>query len=115
MTQDDPAALDPQLSYIGDEWEVLRCCLSRTLLSHTGQSTQDGGAILRPDLAARMPDVSADGLTWTFSLKHGIHYAPPFQTTEVTSPDFVRAFNREAKIGKNAYGYYFDVIRGFDD
>ena len=114
MSQGDPRGLDPQIAYIGDEWEVLRCML-RTLLSHTGQSTQDGGSVLRPDLAARMPDVSADGLTWTFTLKRGIHYAPPFQTTEMTSADFVRAFNREAKIGKDSYAFYFTVIRGFSE
>jgi peptide/nickel transport system substrate-binding protein len=87
----------------------------RTLLSHSGRTTEDGGAALLPDLASKLPDVSADGLTWTFHLKEGIHYAPPLQATQVTAGDFIRAFRREAKIGKDFYSFYFDVIRGFDD
>jgi peptide/nickel transport system substrate-binding protein len=73
---------------------LARCCLLRTLLSYNGMPTAGGGAIPRPDLASRFPSVSPDGLTWTFELRHGIHYAPPFESVEITSPDFVRAFER---------------------
>src|SRR5262249_47557882 len=62
--------------------------------SYNGQSTRGGGTLLRPDLATRLPDVSADGLTWTFHLGPGLHYAPPLQTTEITSADFVRSVER---------------------
>jgi peptide/nickel transport system substrate-binding protein len=108
-------ALDPQMEYSYDSWELMRCCLLRTLLSHSGHSTADGGADLRPDLAAKMPVVSPDGLTWTFTLKRGIHYSPPLQNAEVTSTDFIRAFRREAKLGKGFYSFYFGAIQGFDD
>jgi peptide/nickel transport system substrate-binding protein len=113
----EPASppLDPQMEYFYDTWEILRCCLLRTLLSHSGRTTEDGGARLLPDLASRMPDVSADGLTWTFDIKKGIRYGPPLQTVEVTAPDFVNAMRREAKIGKPFYSFYFSVIQGFDD
>ena len=108
--------LDPQIEWSYDSWELYRCCLLRTLLSHSGQVTADGGAELRPDLATKLPDVSADGLTWTFKLKPGIHYGPPLANMVVTSQDFVRAISRLAKIGKNAYApLYFNVIRGFDE
>jgi peptide/nickel transport system substrate-binding protein len=115
LNQKNAEGLDPHTNYIADAWELFRCCLLRTLLSHSGQATRDGGAQLRPDLAARMPEVSADGLSWTFTLKRGIHYAPPLQSTEITAPDFVRAFQREAKTGMDSYGHYFEVIRGFED
>ncbi|MGZ6536045.1 MAG: ABC transporter substrate-binding protein [Actinomycetota bacterium] len=108
-------ALDPQYEYSYDSWELLRCCLLRTLLSHSGHATEQGGADLHPDLAAQMPQVSADGLTWTFTLKPGIHYSPPLQNVEVTSADFIRAFRREARIGGHGYSFYFSVIQGFDD
>jgi len=107
-------ALDPQSEYSYDSWEILRCCLLRTLLSHSGRSTDEGGAQLEPDLAAKMPEVSADGLTWTFMLKAGIHYASPLQGDVVTSDDFIRAFRREAKFG-GGYAFYYDAIQGFDD
>jgi ABC-type transport system substrate-binding protein len=45
-----------------------------------------------------MPTVSADGLSWTVNLRSGVFYAPPYETTEVTSADFVRALERLLRI-----------------
>jgi len=46
------ALLDPQAF----TWHPLfRCCLLRSLLSYSGQAIVEGGAQLRPDLAAAMP------------------------------------------------------------
>jgi len=86
-------ALDPQTDG-GTVWELFRCCLTRTLMSYSGRPTSQGGADPRPDLAAGLPTVSADGLVWTFKLKRGIDYAPPFQHTEITAQDFIRAIQR---------------------
>jgi peptide/nickel transport system substrate-binding protein len=87
---------DPQV-YTGTPWfgELGRCCLLRTLLSYNGRDTSDGGTVLRPDLAASLPDISPDGLTWTFRLKPGIHYAPPFAHTEIVAEDFIRSIERD--------------------
>jgi ABC-type transport system substrate-binding protein len=73
---------------------LLRCCLSRTLLTYPGEETVDGGATLQPDLALAMPDISADGSSWTIRLRQGIHYSPPYEASEVTAADFVRAAER---------------------
>jgi ABC-type transport system substrate-binding protein len=106
-------ALDPQFEYFPTYWELYRCCLLRTLLSYSGQSTGQGGATLRPDLAAALPRVSPDGLTWAFHLKHGLHYAPPFQAREIVAGDIVRALEREFRLGGNAsYSFYYTVIEG---
>jgi ABC-type oligopeptide transport system substrate-binding subunit len=108
-----PYALDPQFEYLGKYWELYRCCLLRTLLSYNGQSTAQGGATLRPDLAAGLPRVSRDGLTWVFHLKHGLHYAPPFQGREIVAGDIVRALEREFRLGVSAsYSFYYTVIEG---
>jgi ABC-type transport system substrate-binding protein len=61
--------------------------------------------------------VSSDGLTWTFHLQAGIRYAPPLQNVEIKAQDFVRALEREARLGTPAaggYSSYFSVIQGFD-
>jgi len=109
----DPTTLDSVLGAEGTA-EFIRCCLGRTLLSYNGKPTSSGGDELRPDLAAAMPDVSADGLTWTFHLKHGLHYAPPYQDTEITSGDFTRALARVARLGAFLLPVY-SIIQGFDD
>ncbi len=106
--------LDPQTEYSADSWEIFRCCLLRTLMSYPGRSTAEGGAQLQPDLAVRSPEVSTDGLTWTFRIRSGIRYAPPLQNIEVTASDFIRALRREARIGLEFYGHYYSVIDGFD-
>lgn len=110
--------LDPELDNGAPQLEVYRCCLLRTLLSFEGKSTNQGGAVLRPDLAERLPDVSADGLTWTFHLRSGVHYAPPFQGQTVTAADVRRGFLRHARVGTqqgNPGASYLSVLIGFDD
>ena len=89
-----PGFLDPQLDYSRGGVELARCCLSRTLYSHNGRSTEEGGARPQPDLAASMPEVSADGLVWTIHIKPGLHYGPPLQAVEITAADFIRSFHR---------------------
>ena len=107
-----PSALDPQLVRGLDSVELLRCCLLRTLYTHPGRSYQDGGADLYPDLAERLPEVSPDGRTWTFRLRHGLKYAPPLQGTEISTADVVRALMRDARASGS--GDVYSVIEGFD-
>lgn len=115
----DPAYLDPDQPYtqLTAQREIFRCCLLRTLLSYTGRSTAEGGTELHPDLAAAMPEISDDGLTWTFELKRGIHYAPPMQAVEVTAPDLIRALERSAtsSITQDDFVPDLSVIDGFTD
>lgn len=111
----DPATLDPQLEYEPTAFELLRCCLVRTLLSYTGQLTRDGGGELRPDLASELPQVSDDGLTWTFRLRPGLRYAPPLEDVEIRAVDFITAFERDARLaGRVAYSFWYSGIEGFD-
>ena len=116
LISDVQDAFDPQKEYSSVTWEYYRCCLLRTLLSYNGRTTADGGSQLRPDLAADLPTVSDDGLTWTFTLKKGIHYGPPLQDVTVTSQDFVRAMEREAcgTCNVGGYSFYYSAIDGFD-
>jgi peptide/nickel transport system substrate-binding protein len=109
--------LDPQRAYTNSAWELFRCCLLRTLYSYNGKPTEEGGMELRPDLAAGSPDVSPDGLAWTFRLRQGLRYAPPFDDTPITAVDLVRALERTARVTSPTGGYpfYYEVIRGFAD
>ena len=117
MLADVTAAFDPQKEYYSVTWEYYRCCLLRTLMSYKGVTTDEGGADIFPDLAAAEPEQSSDGLTWTFSIKPGLMYAPPKDDVEITAQDFVRAIERTAnpKANVGGYSFYYSVIKGFDD
>ncbi|MET0801327.1 MAG: ABC transporter substrate-binding protein [Actinomycetota bacterium] len=108
--------MDPLNEWNAATWELFRCCLLRTMMSYdvAGDASE-----LRPipDLATAPPDISADGLTWTFHLREGIQYAPPLENVEITSQDFVRAITRAAHAADpDAPGLtsYLDMIEGFD-
>jgi peptide/nickel transport system substrate-binding protein len=113
------AGLDPQAEYPG-LWEFLRCCLVRTLMTYPGVSDIAGTRPV-PDLAAAPPSVSPDGITWTFHLRHGLHYAPPLQDVEVTSGDVVRALLRNnitvpgGALSGSTRDIYLPLIDGYSD
>jgi peptide/nickel transport system substrate-binding protein len=117
LQSDVQEAFDPQKEYYGVAWAMYRCCLLRTLLSYNGMTTAEGGAEVQPDLAAALPEVSADGLTWTFTLKEGIAYSPPLDDVTVTAQDFIRAMERTAcgECSTGGYSFYFSAIEGFDE
>jgi peptide/nickel transport system substrate-binding protein len=117
LQSDVQEAFDPQKEYYSVAWAFDRCCLLRTLLSYNGKTTAQGGADVQPDLASAMPEVSADGLTWTFTLKPGIAYAPPLDDVTVTAQDFIRAMEREAcgECSTGGYSFYYTTIEGFDE
>ncbi len=101
-------ALDPR----SGNPELFRCCLTRTLYSYNGKPAEEGGTEALPDLAVGMPRVSSDGLTWTFRLRSGLVYAPPFDDTPIVSRDIVRALERSARLGTCPDDDYFAPIRG---
>jgi len=111
------SAFDPQKEYYSVTWEYYRCCLLRTLMSYEGVPTDQGGAEIHPDLAAAEPEISSDGLTWTFTIKPGINYAPPFDDVTITANDFITAMKRTAnpKANVGGYSFYYSVIEGFDE
>ena len=117
MTQATFQGLDPQGSYTYGQWELLRCCLLRALMTYRGVPGTEGAQVV-PDLAASPPTVSADGLVWTFHLRHGIHYAPPLENVEVTAADVVRALLRSGSsrdTGFNAGVAYLPLIERFQE
>jgi peptide/nickel transport system substrate-binding protein len=110
------SGFDFQSEYWQLSFQIYRCCLARNLFSYNGLPADQGGTQVYPDLADGEATVSDDGLTWTFKIKQGIHYAPPLQDVEVTAEDFVRSINREASpdvaVG---YSFYYTDIEGFSD
>lgn len=105
---------DPQASFTLQQYELLRCCLVRTLMMFRGLP-EFAGTTPVPDLASEPPSVSSDGMTWTFDIRPGIRYAPPLQDVEVTSGDIARALLRAGSSGARGPGAdLLRVIEGFD-
>jgi peptide/nickel transport system substrate-binding protein len=73
------------------------------------------GNELFPDLAEAEPEISEDGLKYTFKLKPGVKWAPPLNR-DVTAKDVAYAFQRiNAAPLVAQYGfYYFGTIKGMD-
>ncbi len=66
---------------------------------------------VRPLLAAEMPQVSADGLTYTFKIKPGVRFHdnpcfPDGQGRELTAADFVYSWKRLADVRNKSTGYW---------
>jgi peptide/nickel transport system substrate-binding protein len=92
----------------------LYTAMNRTLMG-TRLVAGAAGNELVPDLAQAEPEISSDGLTYTFKLKQGIKWAPPLDR-DVTSKDVAYAFQRiNAAPLVAQYGFYYTgVIKGLD-
>jgi ABC-type transport system substrate-binding protein/DNA-binding SARP family transcriptional activator/streptogramin lyase len=67
------------------------------------------GFTLVPDLAARMPTVSQDGKTYSFTLRTGIRYSTG---RIVQAQDFTRGFRRVFTVARTANPYLFNGVVG---
>ncbi len=87
---------------------------NRTLMN-TKHIADAPGNELFPDLAEAAPEISSDGLKYTFKLKSGTKWAPPLNRA-VTSKDVAYAFQRINTAPLVAqYGfYYYGVVKGMD-
>jgi peptide/nickel transport system substrate-binding protein len=104
---------DPTGEYLTEAMSLYTSLLVRTLVGYEHVAGAAGNDLV-PDLAVALPDVSDDGLTWTFRLKRGVRFGPPV-SREITSRDIAYAFERIGTPSLAAqYGGYYDVIEGMD-
>lgn len=112
-------AMDPQAEYLGDAWGIFSQALMRGLVTYKHVAGAEGNEVV-PDVAEAMPEVSDDGLVYTFKLKKGVKWSPPLNR-DVVAKDFVNALERTATKGLAAYGNYYgtppnkEVIKGLHD
>lgn len=64
-------------------------------------ATPDGEVV--PDLAAEMPTISEDGTTYTFKLREGVQFHPPYDR-ELTADDVVENWRAILDADYGAYG-----------
>ena len=102
-----PKSLDPAVAYDTDVWRILTIT-NDGLLAYRKVGGPDG-AMLVPDLASALPDVSADGLTYRFPLREGIRYS---NGEPVRPEDFRRGIERS--LGLHGAGSLLSAIEGAD-
>ncbi|HET7338051.1 MAG TPA: ABC transporter substrate-binding protein, partial [Candidatus Dormibacteraeota bacterium] len=64
-----------------------------------------------PDIATAKPDISSDGLTYTFHMKHNVKF---WNGDPVKADDFIFSWNRAAAI-QGDYASVFQPVAGYDD
>jgi oligopeptide transport system substrate-binding protein len=77
----------------------------------TGLYRFDNTLKIVPSGAASMPEISADGLTWTFHLRHDVVFS---NGDKVTSADWVWSWTRTLRLN-DAYASNLEAIHGSTD
>jgi peptide/nickel transport system substrate-binding protein len=101
----DPGAAYYQFTY------MVTSAGHRTLVSYDPDDVEEP----TPDGAVDLPDISGDGKTITYTIREGMHFAPPVNR-EITAADYEYAIERGLLPGvANPYigGYLGDVV-GFE-
>ena len=89
--------------------------IDRTLVGTKHIADAPGNELVPRPGRRPTPEISSDGLKYTFKLKPGVKWAPPLDR-DVTSADVAYAFQRMNAAPLVAqYGfYYFGIIKGMD-
>lgn len=105
---------DPVGEYLGDAHGVMSNLLIRNLVGYPHLPGAEGNEIVA-DLATEVPEPSADGTEYTFTIKDGVKFGPPL-SREIVCDDVEYAFRRIATESLVAqYGNYYEgVIEGLE-
>ncbi|HEX2162207.1 MAG TPA: ABC transporter substrate-binding protein [Thermoleophilaceae bacterium] len=101
-----PDALDPALAYTSNSWEPLWLVYTPPLTYRRAEGVE--GAELIPGAAEALPDVSADGKTYSFTIRKGLKYS---DGTPVKASDFEHAIKRVLNL-ESGGSYLFEGIDG---
>ncbi len=100
-----PADMDPSAQFYQDSGAIMTRLTQRSLTSFVNR---DGHQVLVPDLATDLGQVSADGLTWTFTLKDGIKYS---DGSAVVADDIAYAVKRSFAFTDTGPTYQVDFLK----
>jgi peptide/nickel transport system substrate-binding protein len=108
-TTDEPSGLDSGYAYAVHDWEILK---------NTGDSLLGyvpGTSELVPSLAVDMPEVSDDGLTYTFTLREGVEFADGTPlNAQIVADSVTRALTLEGDIS-GFVAQYIESVEATDD
>jgi peptide/nickel transport system substrate-binding protein len=104
-----PDSLDPALAYTANSWEPLWLVYTPPLTYRRAEGEE--GSELIPGVATALPEVSADGKTYTFTVRKGLKYS---DGTPVKASDFEHAVKRVLNL-ESGGSYIFEGIVGATD
>ncbi|MDQ1711249.1 MAG: peptide/nickel transport system substrate-binding protein [Frankiaceae bacterium] len=112
----DVTHYDTNQAYEVRAWGFHLRATSRQLLSYPNVADEKKRDTPVPDLASDMPKISDDGLTYTFSIKNNVKWAPP-TSREIVAGDFVRAIKRlcDPNGPSGGLSYYEATIAGMTE
>ena len=87
----DVDSMDPALAYTKESWELLNASCAK-LLNYPAKPGPAGLA-LTPEVAASLPQRSADGRTYIFTIRSGFRFSPP-SNQAVTAQTFKDTIER---------------------
>ena len=100
-----PSDMDPSAQFYQDSGAIMTRLTQRSLTSFVNRN---GKQVLVPDLATDLGQVSADGLTWTFTLKDGIKYS---DGSAVVADDIAYAVKRSFAFTDTGPTYQVDFLK----
>ena len=101
-----PDALDPALAYTSNSWEPLWLVYTPPLTYRRAEGAE--GAELIPGAAEALPEISADGKTYAFTIRDGLKYS---DRSPVRASDFEHAVKRVLSM-ESGGSYLFEGIDG---
>jgi peptide/nickel transport system substrate-binding protein len=104
-----PDSLDPAVAYTANSWEPLWLVYTAPLTYRRAEGER--GAELIPGAAEALPEISADGRTYTFTIRDGLVYS---DGTPVAASDFEHAVKRVLNL-ESGGTYLFEGIVGAGD
>src|ERR671938_991369 len=97
--------LDPGLSYTVEGWSIM-WNVYLPLIGYKHVNGPDGATIV-PYLAKALPQVSADGKTYTLTLRKGLKYS---DGTAVKASDFRATIERNLKVDSPGVGFFSNIV-----
>ena len=101
-----PDSLDPALAYTSNSWEPLWVVYTAPLTYKHAEGEE--GSELIPGVATALPEISADGKTYTFTIRKGLRYS---DGTPVEASDFEHSVKRVLNL-ESGGTYLFEGIEG---
>jgi peptide/nickel transport system substrate-binding protein len=101
-----PDYLDPALGYTVNSWEPMWLVYSSPVAYKRAEGKE--GTELIPGVAEKLPEVSEDGKTVTFTMRKGLKYS---DGTPVKASDWEHSIKRVLNLESGATGFYL-IIEG---